>query len=469
MGCERTTLAGDSPNNSKAKLCTNCFVIFLITTTVVFAGCADENGTGVPSQYSIITGMVTDDSGSYFSGGNATLSKVNGSGSVVQGASVSALWVQPGMPTESISNTIVTDSTGEFSLTCDVTDIKNAIVSATKGGKTWEAVVGATLNLGGTEYCQPLNDQSTVQAEVYKLLAGNSLTSDVTYADIVMSVSKRVAGAVESNSADVYDLAEAITAGEDAWVAAMLNSSVGNASLSTLGVVKLTRGSAQQEFDAALNKAGENQSLASAAFENYIQDNENAYIIEGVNVESVAEITAICSRAEINSLSQADLQLTTSLLDQMSIVTAFSMKSAVHKALKSFFPNQALLDSADTAAASLIDNIAARQTLTGPGAAFNVYHDVIVRLTEEVVGHPLASEIAAIDSTVNSPGGIRATLFNVVSLHLSSVDLVQAYAAFFDSIKEQVSSKLTSVPGPEGNAIAAVLIMTNMEGTLNSP
>lgn len=438
--------------------------LLLISITVAVLGCGDENATGISSQYSIVRGIVTDDSGSYSSHRNPGPGSMANVASVVQGATVVAMSASLGPSLEAISDTTHTDAAGNFSLTCEATNIRNVIVVATKGTKVWEAVVGSNLNSGGTEYCQPLTEQSTVEAQVYVMLSRSAGSGAVTYADVVEIVSSPVASAAENSATGIEKLAASIAAGEQAWTAALWNSSVGNVPLGSTNVVEIARTTAEESLELSLNTAGENQVLADHAFVNYLQADQNAYVIEGVSRQAVAQIAAICARAETDAMMGADSGLVFAVTRQTDLVTAVMVKGAVDSSMQVLLASQSRLDSADAAGEALIEQIQSGSTLAGLDSSLKTYHNTIVQLTAEEVGEPAASGVILADSKINGVGGLRSTLLSTAALQLSSTDLVQVYAGFFQGVESLVHSDIGSLPGLQINSIAGILMLTNMMG-----
>ncbi len=431
---------------------------------LVFAsGCGDEKAAGVSSQYSVITGLVTDNPGTYISKRDYHGARPKEVASPIQGATVVAMWVQPGGTPEAISDTTETNANGKFSLTCDVTDINNAIVVATKGSTVTEAIVGATLTLGGTEYCQPIDEQTTIQAELYTGLVGSSNLESGTYPDIVFLVSEPVAAAAESDTADIEQLASAITAGENAWINAMENSSVGNVAAGTTDQINLSRIKAEQSFESSLYSDGENTALAKTAFINYLRADQNSYLISGVSPEAVAEIATVQARAELNALSNSNSILRFAVKRQTSLVSAIMMTSAIDTSLELLFPPQTTLDSATIAGHNLAANLENSTTTAEIDSAFESYHGTILRLTAKALGGLVGLQVAAIDADISAANGPRAALLSVSTLQLPPGDLVRTYAAFFQEVNSEVKSELTGLPTFEVSSIASILTLTNME------
>ncbi len=439
-------------------------VLALLLTSMIIAqwGCGDQNAAGVSSRYSIIKGTVTDDSGGYSFDRVAGFRTVSMAGSAVQGAKVVAMWAPSGGTLGPISDTAITDAAGGFSLTCGTTGINNVKVVATKDGRTWEAIVGSRLSLGGIAHCQPLTDQSTVEARVYSMLAGGSGSGSVALADIVEVVSSPVAAAAKNTDAGIEQLAASIKAGEETWILALQNSSIGNASLPTVNVVQLIRSTAEQALELGLNKAGENRALSENAFTVFLQEDQEAYLTEGVGTQAVAQIAAICSRAETNALTGADSTLKLEVTRQTNLITAFMVKDAIDSSMRALLASQLKLDSANAAGEALMEEIQGSYTSAEIGSALSTYHDTILRLTANAVGGEQASQVTAADSLINAVIGLKPNFLRVISLQLSAGDLVQIYASFFQGVESETKKVVSPLPAYEVNAIASILMLTNM-------
>lgn len=438
--------------------------LLLISSLPFMSGCGNQNPAATSSQYSVIQGTVTDDSGSYSFDGMTGIGKSAAPGSAVQGAAVIAMWAPPGGTLGPVSDTSITDAAGEFSLTCGTTGISNVIVVATKDGRTWEAVVGSRLSLGGIEHCQPLTDQSTVQALVYSMLEGGAGSGDAALADIFEVVSTPVSVAALNSDAGVQQIAASIRAGEEVWPIALQNSSIGNASLPTVYVVQLIRSTAEQALELSLNKAGENRALSESAFTEFLQADQDAYLTEGVSRQGVAQIAAICARAETSALAGGDSKLRFEVTRQTGLVTAFMISDAIDSSMRALLASQTQLDSANAAGNALMNDIRGSSTASEIGSAMRAYHDTIVRLTADAVGGEQASQVATTDNLINTAVGLRPNFLQVISLNLSAGDLVQTYASFFQGVESKTKMTVGSLPAYELNAIASILMLTNMTG-----
>ncbi len=425
-------------------------------------GCGNDNVAGVSSQYSIIKGVVTDDSGSYSLASAAALGRVAAARSLLPGATVVAKWAPGGGTLQAISDTTETDAAGRFSLTCQSTNINNVTIVATKGSTVREAIVGSNLSLGGTEYSQPLTGESTVQAQVYSAMAGGAGPGAATLADIVEVVSAPVAAAAGNSLADIDELATSIEAGDAARLLSLQNFSVGSASMQAASAIELLRTSAEQDLESSLFTAGENAAMSAHAYMDFLHADENAYLLQGVGRLAVAEIYAICARGEMNHLVGPDSTFDFALVRQTSLVTAYMVIDAIDSSLEGLLATQVQLDSANAAGETLTNAIQNSPGLAAVDASLRSYHDTIIRLTDEVIGGSMASHVSSIDSTINNIVGLRPNLLKVASLPLSANDLVQAYSSFFQAVESECTLYITSLPGVEKASVAAILILTNM-------
>lgn len=427
----------------------------------LFEGCSRSISTDSSFQYSTIQGTVTNDPGAYSAGESTGAFSLAKSSSAVQGATVVAMRVMTGGSLTEISDTVQTDANGNFSLLCDATSINNVIVVATKASSKWKAVVGSTLNQGATEYCQPLNDQTTVQADVYIRMVADVGADAVTYADVVDYVSSSVAAAVQQDTTAEAQTAMALEAGESAWAEAMSSTSVGNASQYQTNTLLLVRTTAEESLESSLNASGENQAAAETDFQNYQQADFNAYVIEGISAETVAKVEEIFARAITNTSVSGSAGVKFAIYQQAAQWRAFVIKSGIHAMMQIIGATHTEIDSADIAGATLQSWIKSSTTNGQIDTAFKGYHDAVLRLTAEGVGAN-ASIMANVDAQINAGGGAKAILFGAISNQVSAQALVQAYATFFSAVSAAANSSMMSMSKTQVDAVAQILMLANM-------
>ncbi len=447
--------------NSTIQLSKGTAILLAAFLLSLFGGCSKGNSTDSTAQYSTIRGTVTDDPGGYVagrSGGPFYLAKTS---STVQGATIVAMRVMTGGSLTEISDTVQTDANGNFSLLCDATGINNVVVVATRGSSKWKAVVGSTLNQSATEYCQPVSNQTTAQADVYTKMVADVGADAVTLADVVSCVNSSVAAAVQGDATAEAQIAASIEAGENVWEEAMLNSSVGNASQYQVNTLLVARTTAEEALESSLNASGGNQAAAQTDFQNFEEADLNAYVTQGISAETVAKVEEIFARTITNASASTDASVKFALYRQAAQLRAFAIKSGIHAKMQIIGATQTEIDSADTAGATLQSWIRGSTSSGQIDAAFKAYHDAVLNLAAEAIGVN-SSAMTNVDAQINAGGGAKGILFGAISIQPSTQLLVQAYASFFNAVSSAANSSLTTMSKSQVDAVAQILILANM-------
>jgi hypothetical protein len=143
-------------------------LVALLLALPAVQGCGDDDDDGTPAGTGRIEGFVEGDAG--HGGPSQTPERV-------EGASVTLARFQSNGSLETIEGVeAVTDADGRFSLETDV--FENELVvrdtTDTSGAENWEwmSVVSGAASDGGTLRVQPLNDETTVEAEVLAEVRG---------------------------------------------------------------------------------------------------------------------------------------------------------------------------------------------------------------------------------------------------------------------------------------------------------
>ncbi len=418
-------------------------------------GCSKSSSTGPTAQSSTIRGTVTDDQGTLSAG------KLGKTDAAVQGAVVLAARVLADGTLSPMSDSAQTDANGHFMVTCDATNITNAVVIATKAGVKWEGVVSSNLAQGATETCAPLNTQTTAQAEVYIKMVTDVGADGVVFDDVGLYVSSEVAAAVQYNLAAHSQVAGAIEAGESAWQSAMVNSSIGNSSQQGIQAIIYARMSAQGDYQSALYAAGENQTSVQTAFRSYEADELGLYTTGDLSTDGAAKVHEVVARAMMNATVNASTDVRLALCRQAADIRAYMISTAVRAQLQLLGATHEELNNADTAYSTLVTSISASSTIDLIAASFLSYHSSIVTLTGGISGVN-ASTMADLDGQINAGGAAKTILLSAVSTQLTPQSLAQAYASFFATVNSSVTAGMTGMTGAKVQAVAEILMLTNM-------
>lgn len=427
-------------------------VLLVTLLSVIFiTGCSDNNNNPVdnnPDSPSKVQGKATNDSG---------FQKSQGTNSNIEGATVILARVKADGTLETVSNASVqTDVSGQYTVETNVDGESNLVVVATKGSGRWEAVVSSTVKHGITVFAPPMNDETTVEADVYaSIKASGNLT--VSFVDIASTINSEIAAQVKGNASAMADLAASIKAEADAKVKTFAGSEVGGTQ-SEWQVIVNAKAQAQAQLERDLFVAS-SQSEIDAAFETYASATINAYNSAGLDVSAYGKVVEASSRVFINNASSLSTSAQFAANKRIAILKAKIINFVVQAKFTAMGASQAQLNTLITAAATLNASIKVSSTSSEIITAFDNYHTVVVNELRIILGID-ATTMATLESNI---AGFKSTLKSSVSASASSDIIVNAYMKYYKDVKGIVESTLTTASQIELNATTQILILLNAQ------
>ncbi len=425
-------------------------ILVSIFSIIFVAGCSDNNNPVNDNHGSTskVQGRVTDNSG---------FQKVNGTESSVQGATVILARVKADGSLETVSNANVqTDANGHFTIETNVDGESNLVVVATKSSSEWKAIVSATVKNGITVYAPPLNDESTVEAEVYAniIASGNA---NATFADIASTINSDIAAQVKSNTTAIELLATSINAEADAKVKTFTSTEV-SGTQSEWQAIANARAQVQAQLERDLFVAS-NQSDIDAAFESYTNATIISYQNAGLDVSAYGKVYEAASRVLLNSATSINASVKFAIQKRIALVKAKIINFIIQAKFTAMGAAQAQMTALITAAVTLNDSIKTATTFSEIITAFDNYHTAVINELKITLGTN-GTLITTIESNI---AGFKATLESSVSFTVSIDVVVNAYVKFYADIEASVESTLTSAPQVQVNATAQILLLLNTQ------
>ncbi len=427
-------------------------LLLLALSCAAASGCGGDDSPMQSGQMAIVQGKVTDDAG---------LQKTARIFGTVEGATVTLARLQSDGSLSTVSGASAqTDANGVFSVEADIEAASDVIVVAQKNNQTWKAVVSAEVRRGQTRQAQPMNDESTSEAEMRERHAENNRDEDVQYADEASYIDASVAAELAGNVQALDQLALAMESEAEAHAKALTHASIG-ATQTQVQNVNSAKAQAQIQLETSLNAAGSSQSAITAAFEAHQQAIVDAYVSAGVKARAYAKSRQPAAKA-LNKNS-ASLSATARLA--LSRSAARFQARATDRACQSQFQESGAASARVTAVASagvtLRASLASATNDAGIVAAFQAYHDAIIaELQTELSAQ--AAAIATIDATINGVAGARVTLEAALSVAANTDAIVTAYMNFYSAITTLVEASLSTASQTEIEFAAEVLILANL-------
>lgn len=414
--------------------------------------------TNDPQGASKVSGRVSGGSSASNVSSQTVRSNVSSVG--VEGATVIMAEVQTDGSLKTVSTqSVQTDVNGNFVVETNTSSAKNLVVVATKGSSEWQSVVSAEVKSGKTVYAQPLNSESTAEAEVYARLVATGKTNVVSQADVQLYLNSDIAAQIKGNVSLKDQFISSLEARSQASSQACSNSNYGITS-SQIQTITDAKVQAQVSFETALYNSSDSISAATA-FVNYQKAIVSAYVSANVNAETYAKISKISSQAYLNASSSMSSQLSFACAKSEYMRDAFVIQQAMEAKFQSAGATSLQSSAVVTAGASLSTAVKSSVNSNQIANAFAQYHSSIVDQLKLTL-NTQATAINSIDASINGFSGIKLTLNAAIGVGVSTNAIVDAYVIFYNSIKVLVQASLSGASSSQISASTDILILANV-------
>lgn len=359
------------------------------------------------------------------------------------------------------SDSALTDHSGGFVIETAVNGESNLVVQAEKNGDTWKGVVSAAVQHGSTVNAQPLNIETTVEAEVYSRVKAHGKSDLVLYTDVAMQTDSSIALAIQNNANAINNFAVAIEEMVEARNVILTDTAVA-ATQAQVAASNSVRAQAQRNLEAALFTAGGSQADIQTAFDAFYEAELDAYIASGINATGCAKARETAGVVLIKNSGSLSAAARFAIARKNAQIRAAVLARAAQQEFVHLGASSTRLNAVANAGATLAASIDASSNVNQIEAAFEDYHDAIL---SELTGilNAQASTINSLDATINSPLGLKAALRATVNASVSTQAVVDAYMTFYQEITALVKSSLTTLSAAEVEAATHILILINMQ------
>ncbi len=431
-------------------------ILVAITSMLVLSACSkDDNPVESGGSTSKVSGRISTSSAS-----QNVLAKTSGVESV-DGATVILAQVQADGSLKTVSTqSVQTDVNGKFVVETKLSDVKNLVVVAEKASAKWKAVVSAQVKSGTTVYAPPLNSESTTEADLYIKLVSSGQADANSESDLKLFINSESAAEINGNSDAETKFINAFSAHAQATAQAAGNSYFGLTNAQVQAFLK-AKADASAKLDQDLYMSGDSDSDVEAAYNNYENTVLTANSTNNINANVYAELMRIGLSAYTNASasmqSQARFATSKSFYLRYALVLNYAMKQQFQAAGAS----SDQVNSVNSAGVSLYSSIKSSANLDDVNNAFIQYQSSI-KSQLKVTLNSYASFIDTIDSNVNSTGGAKTVLTSSINVGVSFSAVINAYIAFYNSIKTLAQATITGASSTQVNAASQILIMANM-------
>ncbi|MHB8579447.1 MAG: hypothetical protein ACYDA4_06265 [Ignavibacteriaceae bacterium] len=432
-------------DNMLRKLLSFFAIIFAV---VLLSGCEKSSPTGPNGSPAIVEGKVV--------GSSASMGKMQKSSSTqsgVQGATVILAMVKADGSLQTVSNAAVqTDASGKFDVETNLNGISNLVVVATQGASQWKAVITSQVQSGLKVYAEPLDNQTTIKTDIF-IKAKEDNDGNVTYAEIENYISSGIAAEIETDTTMENNVEACINAEANAEATAASNSSIGMTQGQWQSVI-----SGDADAEASLERNlyyANNQSDDDAAKGSYFQGIFNAYINAGLSGGTCVKLLEISQRVFINSLASLNTQVAFTFEQRSEEVKAIVTNYAVQSSFSELGASQSQMSDAITAGTNLAVSINNALTMSDIDNDYETYRSAIEADMSVILGMN-STMMTNMDANLS---GYRATLEAAVSSNVSLGVIVNAYSAFYSSVKTEMSAVMGTTNGTHFNAASETMMI----------
>ena len=403
-----------------------------------------------------ISGRVTE------SGGLKSASLKSGQAVAgVQGATVIIAEVQANGTLNTVSTqSVQTDVDGKFVIETKMSGAKNLVVVATKNMSEWKTVVSSEVKSGTTVYAQPLNTETTVEAEVYARLIATGKTNVISQTDVQLYVNADVAAQLKGNASAQDQFISSLEVASQTKTKASGNSYFG-ISNNQMQTITAANAQAQADFEAALYNTDDSQSAYEEKFDNFQKAIVSAYANANVKAETYAKLSAISSKAFVNAAASMSSPIYFASAESNYLRVAFIMRQAMEAKFQEAGASSAQLSAVVSAGANLSGSIKSSASISQITDAFVQYHNSIIAQLKLTMG-AYVNTIDMMDANINGNVGMKVMLKGAIGATASTDAIVSAYVNFANSCKSLIQTNMSGAMSSQINTASEILLLANL-------
>jgi putative peptidoglycan lipid II flippase len=288
-------------------------VLALFLGSLVVSGCGDDGDPRpdpTPTGAIFIRGQVEQGTGYIGAPGGSGVVAPRARPLHLPDASVTVLRIGAGGVLEAAAaDTVLSDGGGRFLVRAEAADVPFLVAEGRKGALVYRALLIPPVAAGDTALVTPLNDETTVEADVFARTRALA-TPRATPAGIGLHVSSGVALLAKSNGAQLDLLATALESEAVATIAFFNGAAVGGTA-SEWGAIAAARSAARVTLDEALDPASEVTPAIEAAYTAFYVAERAAFTANGVTPAELAHLrdTAVRDLVRAGQPLRGDIRL----------------------------------------------------------------------------------------------------------------------------------------------------------------
>ncbi len=421
-------------------------ILLIIFLTVFLTGCSSYS-TSPSTAPANVRGRIIG------SGNMSKLSKANAIEAGVQGATVILAEVKTDGSLETVSNAAVqTDVSGNFTIQTNLNGVSNLMVIATKDSNQWKGVIASQIQSGSTVYIQPLDDETTAQADVF-IRAKTDNYNNVTYITIKNYINSRIASQIKGDVNLTRQVAAALNTEAQAESQSAASSTF-SISQSQWQTIVNSQYNAEAELETSLYNSFSTSSEDNA-YETYYQSLASSYVKAGLSLDTYGKVLEISNYALVNSTANINSQLSSDFEQSAALLRSKVIGYAVNDKFKVLGATNEQIKEVNDASAALSFSIENGFSNNDLGNAFAAFRSRVISDLKLIFSAD-AVTISAIDSSVAS---YKAELTSSINANTTTNDLIPAYSKFYSNVNNTVALTMNKAGSDKIKAISDTFIL----------
>lgn len=407
-------------------------IAMLIVISLFFYSCSDDDSSVVDSGgKTTIKGRVTS-SPTYGKSANQITSGVEGA--VVTTAEISA----NGAFNVTSDEQVTTDVNGNFEITTSLAGKTNIVVMAVKGSQEWKAVVSSEIQQDVVNECQPLNMETTSEAEVYARIVADGKANMVQYSDVAFQINGQLALDIMNSNQVEAEVKQAIETEAEARVQTYENVHYGytNAEVQSASSIEA---SAQEKYESDLYLSNDSEVSYQQALDAYINATVNGYNQSSISLTDYAEVREVSSKSMLSLSENFTSETKFQIFKRNAYLKAKLMSEATLNLSTKADVNAEEKQNIEQANSTLYLAVHNSATMEDINTAFVNYRNS-VKASFKASFDSLSVALTSVENAIES--GIKSSLETSVNSATTINGIINAYAAFDASINTSVNTNL---------------------------
>lgn len=419
-------------NKIYSKIFFSTIVLFFIGALV---GCSNSVSVETEEVTAKVAGKVQDNSA--LTGISVRLLKLNTNGS-----------------TETVSlEDVIANSDGKFILETNLDGESNLLVQAENDSKEWRGILSAAVKPGIAVYSQPLNNVTTISADLY--VSALESGRNVEYTQIRLFIDEEIAGVLDSSRELMNSVITAISTETNAEKETMLRTEIGGTTSQWQQII-VAKSAAQTAFDRDLYYAL-SQNAQEAALYKYLASISDVYVDVGLQSETFSKVLEASIRAFLKAIEGINSRLEFGFSRRTSEIRARILNASILSEFQKLGADPSMINDIIYAGETLEENLENIQSTDGIANEFAGYRDQILENLLKVLGIYGDTIQAYQENILDYKTALIADIANSPDVD----GIISAYINFYGKIKILVTQHLIS-GNAQQDAVAEVLILLNM-------